>query len=166
MKRKIGMMIFVVTLAFIIGTQNVEARNYSPYYQSPYMYQIYPIVQGDVASVKTSYNTCRSENSGVLFSGFKTLPSYYPYSDGVLVHMNFYEDDPPASEPDEHIKKYTAVYFDREISEVQISGYSGDRNIDSAGDQTCELYLTFYISGNQGGTPITQSLFTYRMFME
>ena len=31
---------------------------------------------------------------------------------------------------------------------------------------SCELYLTFYISGNQGGTPITQSLFTYRMFME
>lgn len=165
MKHKILMLSIIMTITFAFGIKNIEARNYSDYFQNPYMYQVTPAVKGNLAHIRTSYSSCRGENAGVIFSGFKPLPSYYTLDDA-LVHMTLYEDDPPSSEPDERIKNYYANYIDRVIYEVNVGKLITSGNIDTAGDPNCELYMDFLISGFVGGHPIQDNIFTYRMFME
>ncbi len=150
---------------FLVSIPRVDARTYSAYLQNPYMYQVYPEVKGNVVSLPTSYSSCRAENTGVIFTAFRTLPSYYPYEDAV-VHMTLFEDDPASAEPDERVKRYRAIYFDRELYEVQIDKFIETGNIDGETDTTCEFYMNFVISGTQGGTTINDNIITYRIFMD
>lgn len=165
MKKKFIFSTVALAFLFVVSIPKVDARTYSGYLQSPQMYQVYPKVYGNKVTLPTSYSNCRAENTGVIFTGFKTLPSYYQYEDAVI-HMRLFEHDTPSAAPHERIKKYRAVYFDRELYEVQIEKYMESGLIDGETDTTCEFIMDFVASGTQGGNILEGNLITYRIFMD
>ena len=74
-----------------------------------------------------------------------------------------YEEDPPGND-DEHVKSYVGFITNRTITSLSLMATHVRGNIDSAGDQKCELYLKFGSSGQYGLT-IEKSLFNYKICM-
>lgn len=156
--------IFAIGL-FFSGSFNVYARECTWGLQAPQIPQGYAENKGNVVNLKTTASACKGVNTAVYFSKFGSLPNWYTPSSGTIVHGYLMEDDPPAYEPDERVKYYIGFFTGRVLTDFQLNKTITPGNIDSEGDQTCELYMNFSISGTTGGTPIPQGLFYYGICM-
>ena len=77
-----------------------------------------------------------------------------------------YEDDPPSSEPDELVKKYLFRVINRVITDAYLLNTFTPGNIDSTGDQTCELYLQIGgLTGQCCNIPMQKTVFDYNICM-
>ncbi len=164
MKQKFILFILAF-LIVIVGMPKVYARNYSDYLPNPYMYVVDPPTKGETVTLQASYGTCRAQDVGTMFYNFKQLPELDIYGNDAVIHAEMYEEDPAQYKPDEHIKNYRLVYFNRTLNEIYIDKIMETGNIDSTGDAYCELYLQFYISGYYR-SEFKYQVFEYRMFVE
>lgn len=90
-----------------------------------------------VRSFKTSANVCLAKNMKVYF----TTGSYISGS-GYEIEAQLMESDPKKYYPDEMAKKYIGKNTGLDVmkwSRVE----TNNANLDSVGDQTCELYMRF-----------------------
>lgn len=165
-KRLVYSLILVITCMFI-GLTNVSAKECTAHLQAPQIPQYPNWNIGHIVSLKTAANVCKGSNTEAWFSSFGTLPSWYTPGGGGVIWIELYEDD-PAGNDDERVKEYVAHLNGRVISSVEIYRTYITGNIDSQGDQTCELYIRTQISQNASGsiyTAIPQGMFNYRLCM-
>lgn len=162
MKKNILLSFVFIASLFVLGTSEVNAKSCSGIKAAPHMYQVAPTVRVDTEPLTTAYGTCKGSNTEVWFSSPQTLPNSWTYANGVI-WIDLYEEDPPGN-ADEHVKEYAGMVENKTIWEFRLVRTLEYDNIDSEGDSTCELYLTFYSSGYQGYT-IDKSLFNYKICM-
>lgn len=151
---------------FFVGVVNVSARTCEYGLQAPQIPQGYAENKGHLVELQTAASACKGSNTSVYFSSFGSLPSWYTPSSGTIVHGYLTEDDPPAYEPDERVKYYIGFFSGRVLTDFQLNKTINSGNIDSEGDQTCELYMNFSISGITGEPAIPQGLFYYNICMD
>lgn len=163
MKRKMFSLIFLLTL-IVFGIKNVEAKTCTEIYAAPHIFEVAPDVATRPYSLTTAENTCKGYNTEVWFSSIKTMPDSWTYSSGNL-YMNLFEEDPPDYKPDEYVKEYVGYVTNRTITSIELNRIMTYGNIDSEGDQNCELYLEFGSSGFFGRS-IEKSLFNYQICMK
>lgn len=97
-------------------------------------------VHTKVRSYKTSANVCLAKNITVKFAPGSFLENTY-----FTIEAKLMEDDPEKYEPDEWVKKYKGV--NRGLNGFTWSlEDTNNANLDSVGDQTCELYMMFRTS--------------------
>lgn len=162
MKRCIFSGIIIMFSFFMIGFEKVEARTCSGIYAAPHLYQVSPDVRSNTYNLQTAYNQCLGSNTEVWFSSIKSMPDNWNFASGNL-WINLWEED-PAGNDDEHVKQYVGYITNKTITSIQLNKTITPGAIDSAGDQTCELYLKFGSSGQYGLT-IEKSLFNYQVCM-
>ncbi len=150
-------------LTILLSSQHVFAQNCSGWQGNPYMYQVSPDVKSPTFKLKTEASACKGANTAVYFGAFRSLPDSYQIHNPVI-WVDLYEEDPPGN-ADEHVKAYAVRYFNRVVSDVVITDVYETGNIDSEGDQTCELYLTFVISGECCYIPFQATIFDYNVCM-
>ena len=139
----------------ILGPTKVSAKQCSGYQFAPPITPVLSDYKGPTYELQTAASSCIGNNTEVWFRNLTTIDAKYQYNYGEI-HMYLYEDDPPASEPDEKVKYYQASVINRVITRIDMhTQYMTIQNIDSAGDQTCELYIRFSSSGESGGPWIT-----------
>lgn len=164
MKKNIGI-IFILILTIVFGNvQKVSAKTCSGNLYAPQIGQVIPTNKGQTVALTTTAIACKGSNTEVWYSNFGSLPTSYTPSSGTVVYGSLYEEDPPGN-PDELVKTYTGRFSGRVLTDFTLQLINTPGNIDSEGDQTCELYMTFYISGTYGGTAIPERLFDYNMCM-
>lgn len=161
--KKILLSLFILgTICF--GVKTVSARECEYGLQAPELPQGYAFNRGHLAKLKTTASACKGTNTAVYFSNFKSLPSWFVPTGGTIVNALLNEEDPPEYKPDELVKKYAGLFTGRTLTEFVLLNTVTPGNIDSEGDQTCELYMTFNIAGN-GTRPVPQGLFSYSICM-
>lgn len=162
--KKYGLPLLLIAFAlFIFGVENVHAAQCSDQYYNPWMTQGWATDKvGPKVSLKTSAASCYGSDTQVWFSGFQSLPPNYPNGSG-WIYVNLYEDDPDGN-ADEHVKEYIGYITNRVITTFTLNYTYTPGIIDSSGDQYCELYCTFGISGNQGQY-MEKNIFLYKMCM-
>lgn len=165
MKRNIFIFFVALYSTLFIGIVNTMAKECSYGLQAPEIPQPYNTNKGHTVVLKTSASACKGINTEVWFSKFGTLPSWYVPSNGTIIHADLMEDDPPGND-DELVKYYIGYFSGRTLVDFKLSKIFIEGNIDSEGDQTCELYMNFMISGTQNGKPIPQGLFYYDICMK
>ena len=163
MKRVFLSLIAVLLPIVLLSSQHVYAQECSGWQGNPYMYQVAPYVNGPTFKLKTEASACKGSNTAVYFGAFRSLPDSYQINNPVI-WVDLFEEDPPGN-ADEKVKSYAVRYFNRVISDVVITDVYETGNIDSEGDQTCELYLSFVISGNCCNIPFQATIFDYNICM-
>ena len=166
MKKNIFLTSLFIFSFFFAGVMNTSARTCEYGLQAPQIPQGYAENKGHLVELQTSANVCKGSNTSVYFSSFGSLPSWYTPSSGTIVHAYLVEDDPPSSEPDERVKYYIGFFSGRVLTDFRLQVTITPGNIDSTGDQTCELYMLFSISGWTGEPAIPQGLFYYNICMD
>ncbi|MDD2435563.1 MAG: hypothetical protein PHO63_04840 [Bacilli bacterium] len=161
-KNVLFLCLFAFGLLFV-GAQQVNATC-SGGLQAPQIAQVVATNKGLTTSLTTTASACKGSNTAVWFSNFGTLPNWYQPSSGTIVHGHLWEDD-PVGNPDERVKYYIGWFEGRVLTDFWLQETYITGNIDSEGDQTCELYMTFFISGTYGDPPIPQGLFYYNQCM-
>ena len=135
MKKKIILIIGILVMGGFISNVNAKECQYAlqsisiPYNGS--------WVSTKVRSYKTSANVCLASNITVLFSSGSFLENSY-----FTIEAELMESDPAEYKPDELVKRYKGV-------NRGLDGFTWTKtatntaNLDSVGDQTCELYMRF-----------------------
>ena len=159
----------IISFTFLLGISlllfsfdSVEAKQCTGYKAAPYMYEVSPQTNTSVYKLKTAANVCKGSNTEVYFRGFRAAPASFP-TDEITVHIYLKEDDPDGNQ-DENVKRYQGVGRNRTISTISY-WVLNDGNIDSQGDQTCELYLQMCTSGYCCNREVRASLFDYQICM-
>lgn len=135
MKKKIILIIGILVMGGFIS--NVNAKECQHGLQSISIPYNGSWVSTKVRAYKTSANVCLAKNMTVLFSSGSFLENAY-----FTIEAELMESDPEKYKPDEWVKKYKGV-------NRGLNGFSwsledtNDANLDSVGDQTCELYMRF-----------------------
>lgn len=163
--KKMSLLIVGLYIALFCFKSSVNAADCAYGLQAPQIPQGYATNSGNVVNLYTSYSACKGVNTAVYFGSFGSLPNWYVPDSNTVVHGYLMEDDPPASEPDETVKHYYGTFTGRTLTNFYLAATITSGNIDSEGDQKCELYMDFSISGFNGGTPIPQGLFYYSICM-
>lgn len=163
--KKISLLIVGLYIALFCFKANVNAADCAYGLQAPQIPQGYSENYGQVKALHTNDTQCKGVNTAVYFGSFGSLPNWYVPVSGTIVSAWLIEDDPPASEPDERVKSYIGTFTGRTLTDFYLLNTITPGAIDSAGDQTCELYMAFSITGMDGGTPIPAGLFYYSMCM-
>lgn len=163
MKKTLSFIGIVIFTFLFFGINNVDAKTCSNIYAAPHLYQVSPDVRSGTYNLTTSYNQCLGSNTEVWFSSIKSMPDSWYFSSGTL-WINLWEED-PAGNDDEHVKEYIGSITNKTITNIYLNRTITPGAIDSAGDQTCELYLKFGSSGKYGLT-IEKSLFNYQVCMK
>lgn len=132
--------------------------------QAPQIAQVVATNRGKIVHLKTSADSCYGSNTSVYFSNYGTLPTWYVPNSGTIIHGYLWEEDPDGDD-DELVKYYIGRFKGRVLNEFFLQETIRPGIIDSQGDQNCELYMTFSISGTTGGSPIPQGLFYYSICM-
>lgn len=155
-------LLFITISIFPKTTHAKTCTNYQP---QPYFYQVAPDVTTPVYHLQTASNVCQGTNTEVWFRAFRTFPESYGYLDAKF-DVWLYEDDPADSEPDELVKKYIFRVINRVITEAYLLDTPTPGNIDSTGDQTCELYLQIGgLTGQCCYIPMEKTVFDYNICM-
>ena len=163
MKKSLFFAALLTLFLTFVGTYDVSAKSCTKIKAIPHMYQVAPektTLPSD--PLTTSENTCKGTNTEVWFSSIKSMPDNWNYATGTI-HIKLYEEDPPGN-PDELVKTYYGSVVNKTITSITLSSVDTPGNIDSVGDQTCELYLQFYSSGKYGAS-IEKSLFNRQICM-
>lgn len=137
--------ITIITCLVLISVNEVQAKTCTDYQPAPYMYEVAPDVKGPTFDLTTEADACKGSNTEVWFRGYRAFPSNYEIQDGAI-HVRLWEEDPEGND-DEQVKYYMGTFYNKVITEFRLLNTFITGNIDSAGDQKCELYLTFAISG-------------------
>lgn len=153
--------LFVISL-LLFGFEPAEAKECTGYKAAPYMYQVSPLTNTSIYKLKTAQNVCKGSNTEVYFRAFRAAPSSFP-SDDITVRVSLKEDDPEGN-TDETVKNYVLYGWNRTISEISYTTVTAG-NIDSQGDQTCELYLQMCTSGTCCNREVRATLFDYQICM-
>ncbi len=162
MKKAVFSVALFLTSMFVFGIENVEAKQCTGIYAAPHLYQVTPYKVSPTYDLYTSYSSCQGVNTEVWFTNIQTLPNSWTFASG-NIYIDLYEEDPPGND-DEHVKSYVGFITNRTITSLSLMATHVRGNIDSAGDQKCELYLKFGSSGQYGLT-IEKSLFNYQICM-
>lgn len=164
MKKLTLTLLFTIAILFVACIENVEAKACTGPKPAPYMYEVSPWVKGPTYNLKTAASACKGSNTEVWFSAFRSLPTSTTTADGVI-YVALWEEDPPGND-DERVKQYLGQYYNRVITTFYLNYTSIAGNIDSEGDQTCELYLMFEgTTGTCCNKPIKSTLFDYNICM-
>ncbi|MDD2377709.1 MAG: hypothetical protein PHD10_02750 [Bacilli bacterium] len=163
--KKISLSTFVFLVGiFLISVENVQAKTCSGQKPAPYMYEVSPWVNGPIFPLTTAASACKGSNTEVWFNAFRSLPADTTVADGVI-YVALWEDDPPGND-DERVKAYYGLFYNRVVTDFYLDYTSITGNIDSEGDQTCELYLVFEgITGECCNIPVRATLFDYNICM-
>jgi len=164
MKKNMGLLIALVLTISFGEVQEVSAKTCSGNLYAPQIGQVVATNKGQTINLTTTASACKGSNTEVWYSNLGSLPTIYIPSSGTVVYGSLYEEDPPGN-PDELVKSYIGWFSGRVLTDFTLQTTNTPGNIDSEGDQTCELYMTFYISGTYGGTAIPERLFDYNMCM-
>ncbi len=157
--KKILLLILFLSTLFSVKITSVYAKDCTDIRYSPPMPQVYGYWQTKPTDrLKTSAPTCTGPNAQVWFGKLNYWSEWT-----ILIFADLYEDDEEPN-PDDLVKGYTLYfvetgYLDR--VEVVTHDYG---NIESEGDQGCELFLRFHSGGRQGRTT-PANLFTYKICM-
>ncbi|MCI9434921.1 MAG: hypothetical protein HFI86_06605 [Bacilli bacterium] len=165
MKKVIGMTFLLVVGVFFLKNTNVSARDCEVGLQAPNIPQAYDYKNGNLVSLKTSADSCYGSNTAVYFHNFGSLPASYADKIGTVLYGDLMEED-PGDNPDEKVKEYRGYFNGRVLTDINLSRTVTPGIIDSQGDQTCELYMRFSISGVPGGPAIPAGLFYYNICMD
>ncbi|MBR3523980.1 MAG: hypothetical protein IKN87_04815 [Bacilli bacterium] len=163
--KKMPLLIVGLYIALFCFKINVNAADCAYGLQAPQIPQGYAYNSGDLVHLHTSYSACKGVNTAVYFGGFGSLPNWFEPTPNTVVHGDLMEWDPQEYAPNETVKHYYGTFTGRTLTNFYLSSTVTPGNIDSEGDQTCELYMDFSISGFNGGTPIPQGLFYYGICM-
>lgn len=157
MKNMLKITSFILLLILFLGIENVHAQYCKGVLMSPPMPQIYGYYEAGPYSLHTDASACKGSNTGVYYS------AYNQWEQTGQVFADLYEIDPPGND-DEHVKLYTLSFYpDGFLSQIEVTTYITG-NIDSSGDQTCELSLRMKSSGIPGGTT-PANIFTFNVCM-
>lgn len=94
-------------------------------------------------TTENSSKTVTGPNTTVIYSGFAPLADRYDDADGRTLTIKLFEADQYPNE-DDLVKTYTWTFEKRDLAKVSYV-VNDPGNIDSAGDPTAELYLSFYL---------------------
>lgn len=154
----------VIILFIFMTSIKVSAKSCTGYKPAPYFYEVAPDKKDTTYSLKTSANQCLGSNTSVYFTNFRSFPNTY-MSGTTVFHVTLKEEDPPGND-DESVKSYLFVVRNRIIDEVRLDKVLTPGAIDSAGDQTCELYLLFWgATGTCCYNEIRKSVLDYNICM-
>lgn len=158
--KKIKIIITLIIICFCMNIVRVDAKTCTGINYAPPMPEVYGRMNTKVYKLTTASTQCKGSNTEVWFDDMTQ------WLDGDnAIYVDLYEDDPKEYEPDELVKKYLLHYaYDGYIADILIENITLG-NIDSAGDQTCELYLSMYSSGTPNNTT-PDRLFTYQICMK
>lgn len=162
--KKMLLPLFIFSI-FCFGFTTVSARECKYGLQAPQLPQGYAFNKGHLVKLKTTASACKGTNTAVYFSNFGSLPSWFVPTGGTIVNADLNEEDPAEYKPDELVKVYAGLFSGRVLTDFQLLRTVTPGNIDSEGDQTCELYMSFNIAGN-GTQPVPQGLFYYSICMD
>ena len=151
----------IIICAFFLTTAKVvSAKTCTDIYYSPPMPALYGYSRTDTYKLQTSASACKGSNTQVYFGRLE----YWTAQGNVgQIFVDLMEEDPEGND-NEKVKSYNLQYYpDGYLNNVVVTTHITG-NIDSEGDQTCELYLRMNASGYQGQT-IQANLFTYYLCM-
>ena len=160
--KKIIILISIAILSIFISSTNVSAKQCTGQNHMPYLYQISPSNRTSTYNLYTSAATCKGSNTEVWYNNFKSLPSSYPYQDG-MIYVYLMEED--ANNADDMVKGYGGAFYNKVISSFVLSNTYISGNIEATGDQRCELYLKGFVSGDCCNNAINSTLFDYKICM-
>lgn len=159
MKKIMFILLCAISTIVISPLKKVSARECTYGNPAPHLYFDKSWTYGQTFDLHTSASSCLAENIEVYFDW------NYEKIGNALVSVEAYlmeEDEDP--NPDDFAKSYEGIIYKRwsydswERKEVQ----SG--NLDSAGDQKCELYMKFRLTGTtfaQTSAYLPSDLFRY-----
>ncbi len=165
MKKLIGITILLAIGVFFLKSTNVSARDCEVGLPAPQIPQggwIYN--NGNLVSLKTSADSCYGSNTAVYFHNFGSLPASYADKIGTVLYGDLMEED-PGDDADEKVKDYRGYFNGRVLTDIVLNNTITSGIIDSQGDQNCELYMRYSISGVAGADPIPAGLFHYNICM-
>ncbi len=137
--------IFGAFLFFATSLENVSARACEYGMPTPSIYYNGSWAYGQVVDLHTSANSCQAKNISVYFN-----QGAYIYLDNLFIEAWLMENDQDPNE-DEVAKKYLG--HNHTLDETGFPHdewnwtiiWENDQNLDSSGDQKCELYLKFRV---------------------
>lgn len=163
--KKVFLSLAIMLGGFLLFNNNVYAKECTDVYYSPEFYHQWPIIRTNKYNLHTASNVCRGDNTEVWFTNHNAWP--FNSSDGTgsgrAVYVELYEEDPPGND-DEYVKHYSIAYGYDDYFYTIYTNTITSGNIDSVGDQQCELYLNFYGSGSMWHV-VPQSILTYKICM-
>lgn len=134
-------MFILICLIFLVPFGEVEARECAYNIPSPNIYYNGSWAYGPIYSLKTSASSCLAENMSVYFND---EAGYYFSTFKFTIEAYLMEDDEFPNE-DDKAKLYYGLNTGYDVMKWNLEHeYSG--NLDSAGDQTCELYMKFRLT--------------------
>lgn len=134
MRKKLYIIIFLLTIiSFKTNAMVCEHGMPSPpiYYNGKWAY-------GQKINFKTSASSCLAKNMYVYFSDGGYLSAFNFTVEAYLMESDL------GSNPDDKAKKYYGYNNGYNLMRWELKE-KWDGNLDSAGDQTCELYMKFRI---------------------
>lgn len=153
--------LITIMMVLSVFTMKVNAQECVYGLQSPNLPYPPKWVKGRVYNITTSKSSCRGDQTAVYFDS----GDYFPFtSASFYVEARLVEDDPAAYEPDEEVKRYEGYISAYHGVEWILTNTYVKGNIDSSGDQTCELYMKFKQTDNYN-QPLEDNLFRYTMCM-
>lgn len=133
--KKILVFLLGIILGSILITEPVNAQTCHYGIPSPRLPRNGAKVSDAVRELTTTASSCLATNMSVLFSNGAFLPI------GILdIEASLMESDPPGN-ADEEVKRYTGKKVGGTLIEWTFDRIVTTGNLDSAGDQKCELYL-------------------------
>lgn len=141
----------IICVLFLIPFGEVEARDCAYGMPSPPIYYNGNWAYGQINSLKTSASSCLADNMSVYFND--EAGSYFS-TIGFTLEAYLMEHDEAPNE-DDKAKLYYGVNTGYDLMKWSVIQVFGG-NLDSAGDQTCELYVKFRLK-----EPLAQNNFQY-----
>lgn len=142
-------LLFLIICLFIFAPIIVEARTCEYGLPSPPIYYNGSWAYGQTIKLKTSASSCLAKNMSVYFSTGNYIANMGFHLDGYLMEEDYNGN---AHDLAKVYLGYNTGYDLMNWSVVR----AVDDNLDSAGDQTCELYMKFRLT-----EPIAQNNFEY-----
>lgn len=154
-------------VTMFVGTISVSSMNYTGYYKGPDAYSG-QWKSSDVYSLNTStYASVRGDRTHLEVIELGWLRKGVCVEDNNRhISINMYEDDVAPNE-DEYVKYYRGDFEGLNLVDVYRCDIKTSGNIDSATDNTVELYIDMYLFPSNGDKSSTNGeLFYFRFGVE
>lgn len=166
--KKAKLMIVTVLGVILVGGLSTNAAVFGPYVKGPEAYAgkttqsaVYSVKSSTYSSITGSRTHTKFDDLGWL-RGEVCLPDSNRKLDIIL-----FEDDVAADNADERVKSYQGVFTGNRLTTIKEPIVITSGNIDSAGDNGVELYLSMtlsYIYGDKSST--NGELFYFQFFVD
>lgn len=166
-KKVVFSLALVLTVVGIFWGNDIVAfaKECTAFYKAPKIPQV-TVNRGHSINLTTAADSCYGSNTEVWFYNFGSAPNDVVITPGAtVVWVELYEEDPPGDD-DEWVKEYAGFFSGKVLTEFRLVKTIRPGIIDSQGDQNCEFYMTFSLSGYTGGPEIPEGLFDYQMCMK